>query len=112
MSGNALNCKLHLTPQYGYGWRTADGGLIEVPTAFSIESTILEAGAPCKGGLERAIETAHPRSGLWIVLWLPTDEQSPSYNLRAFTKEPNEPLNFAVGQPCLTGFATAMSISN
>jgi len=87
--------QLRFRSDYGYGWRTKDGQLLDVPPPFSIE-TIQERPDRFEG---LTLEQAHLLSGKWVELTLRTNGPNPTYNLRAFSRQ-------ADAEPEITGFAS------
>lgn len=86
---------LRFRSDYGYGWRTSDGQLLETPAPFSLEAEI-ERPERLEG---KTIELTHLLAGKWVEVTLRTDEPSPTYNVRAFASR-------ADTEPLITGFAS------
>jgi len=89
---------LRIEPAYGYGWYSAEGGLLETPPPFRIGGQF--DGLVVLGG--PVVETDHPLAGLWVVLSIRTDGPTPAYNVRAY---PGACRDRSEASPCVTGFA-------
>ena len=102
--------KVLVRPVHGFGWYTA-GGLTtgDVPPEFPVDLEIVEPGSPFQTAIGLVSERDHPFTGLWIVLQQRTRGNEPSYNLIAYNEKP---LFDHAQKPALTGYATAVPISN
>jgi len=105
--------KLHVTPIGGWGWSDVQNSPVEVPTAFALEATVIEAGEPFRTALGHLGEIKHPLSNSWILLsqrHLPSDGHCNLYAFREKPVVPNIP-EALTSKPLITGFAVA-NISN
>jgi hypothetical protein len=60
--------KLEIKPIHGWGWFDEKGAAMEVPPPFELDAEVTQAGDPFTSVLGQFPKSAHPLSGLWLIV--------------------------------------------